>query len=144
MVIAKVPGLNNPAKIVTEYLNAEAAQRHFSKLHITRSGGRAQSAPTLAAMRGRAIDEWAEEAEKGDVRRVHHGPRRSFFTPVRVKEAPTARALAKARSTVEQFLSNGKKFRIVDNWTTKGTAHHDLGGEWIGTTKFLVLSGGTH
>ena len=95
-------------------------------------------------MRGRASDEWAEEAEEGEVSRVHHGPRRTLFTPVGVKDAPPARALAKSRITRGQFFSNGKKFRIVDNWATRGTAHRDLGGEWIGTTTFLVLTGGTH
>ena len=141
LAIAKVPGLDNPADIVTKYLNAEAVQRHFSRLHIVRSSGRAQSAPTLAAAGRRASDEWAREVIKGEVTGVHHGPRRSLFTPVGVKDAPPARALAKSRITIGQFLSNWKKFRIVDNWTTRGTAHRDLGSEWTGTTTFLVPSG---
>ena len=129
---------------MTKYLNAEVAQRHFDKLQITRSSGRAQSAPSLATLKGqggRASDEWAKGAEEGEVVRIHHGPRRSLFTPVRFKDAPPARTLAKSRIIIGQFLSNGKKFRIVDNWTTRGTAHRDLGGEWTGTTTFLVMSG---
>ena len=85
----------------------------------------------------------AKEAKEGEVIRAHHGPRRSLFTPVGVKEAPPARALAKCRITVGLFLSNGKKFRVVDNGTTR-TAHRDLGGDWVGTTTFLVLTGETH
>ena len=115
LVIAKVPGPDNTADVVTKHFNAEAVQRHFSRLHITRSSGRAQSAPTRAAMRGRASDEWAKEAEEGETVRVHHGPRRSLFTPVGIKDAPPARSLAKSRITICQFISEGNKFRIVDN-----------------------------
>ena len=42
---------------------------------------------------------------------------------------------------VESRTHDGRKFRILDSSTTRGTAHRDLGGEWIGTTTFLGLSG---
>ena len=52
LAIAKVPGVENQADVVTKSLNSEATQRHLDELHITRSGGRAQSAPTLAGLAG--------------------------------------------------------------------------------------------
>ena len=58
LAIAKVPGLNNPADIVTKYLNAEAAQRHLDRLHIIRSKGRAGTAPVLATLEQQDADYW--------------------------------------------------------------------------------------
>ena len=92
-------------------------------------------------MRGRVSDEWGKEAEEGEVTMIHHGPRPNLFTPVGVKDVLPARAAAKSRITIGQFLTSGEKFRIVDNWATRGTAHGDLGVEWAGSTTFLVVSG---
>ena len=113
-------------------------------LHITRSGGRAQSVPTLAGLagpRGKVTDEWAQGPNKQEMTTVHGFRRRELFTQIRVQGAPPASALARSRVTSAQFKGNGRRFTIAVNSTTRSTAHRDLGGEWIGTTRFLVRSG---
>ena len=94
LVIAKVPGYENRADVVTKYLNSDATQRHLDKHRITRSGGRAQSAPTLAGLAGprcKVTDEWASgAADEHEVARVHRLLRRELFTPLRVQGAPPA------------------------------------------------------
>ena len=157
LAIAKVPGLENPADIVTKYLNSEAAQRHLDKLHVTRSCGRAETAPVLAAvvwvadtpeaavvdkrLRGeRSKDGWAEEAAEGEMVRIHRRPRRELFTPLRVSGAPPAKALATLRVTCGRFAVSGCAFRIVDRWTARAGAHRDLGQAWTGTTTFVKMS----
>ena len=139
--IAKVPGLENPADLVTKYLNSEAARRHLDKLHVTRSSGRAETAPVLAAVGGRSgEDGWAEEAEEGEMVRIHRRPRRELFTPLRVSGAAPAKALAALRVTRGRFAVSGRAFRIVDRWTTRAGAHRDLGEAWTGTITFVKMS----
>ena len=71
--------MENPADVMTKYLNSEATQMHLDKFHFTRSGGRAQSAPTLAGLAGprwEVTDEWASgAADENEVARVHRLPR---------------------------------------------------------------------
>ena len=74
LAIAKVPGFENPADLVTKYLNSEAVQRHLDKLHITRSCGRDASAPVLAAVSlgvDGSADKWQQERPGGEVVRHH-------------------------------------------------------------------------
>ena len=139
LAVAKVPGLDNPADIVTKYVNAEAAQRHLAKLHITRSHGRAGTAPVLAAMK-QVADSWADEEAGGDLVRVHRKHRRELFTPLRVAGSPPAKALATLRVTTGQFVISGRSFRIVDSWTARAGAHRDLGEAWTGQTTFIKKS----
>ena len=47
MANARVPGVENPAYVVTKCLNSDAAQKHFDKLRVTTSSGSARSAPSL-------------------------------------------------------------------------------------------------
>ena len=157
LAIAKVPGLENPADIVTKYQNSEAAQRHLDKLHVTRSSGRAESAPVLAAVARvadtpeaavvnrrqqgcRINDDWTTEAAESEMVRIHRRPRRELFTPLRVSGAPPVKTLATARITCGKFLDNGQSFRIVDRWTARAAAHRDLGRKWTGTTTFMKMS----
>ena len=46
----KVLGIDNPADLMTKYLNAETIDRHCSKLDISFPGGRAAAAPNLNAV----------------------------------------------------------------------------------------------
>ena len=157
LAIAKVPGLENPADIVTKYLNSDAAQRHLDKLHVTRSCGRAETALVLAAIGwaadapeaavvdkklqgGRGKDAWADEAAEGEMVRIHRQPRRELFTPLRVSGAPPAKALATLRVTSGRFAISGRAFRIVDRWTARAGAHRDIGEAWTGTTTFIKMS----
>ena len=157
MAIAKVPGLDNPADLVTKYLNSDAAQRRLDKLHVTRSCDRAETAPVLAAMGvaadapeaavvdkklqgGRGKDAWADEAAEGEMVRIHRQPRRELFTPLRVSGAPPAKTLTTLRVTSGRFAISGQAFRIVDRWTARAGAHRDLGEAWTGTTTFVKMS----
>ena len=72
---------------------------------------------------------------------MHHQPRVELFTPLRVAGAPPSKSLTPARVTEGRFVDTGEAFRRVDSWTTKSTAHADLGRRWTGTTRFLMRTG---
>ena len=133
-------GLNNPADIVTKYFNAEAAQRHLDRLHITRSKGRAGTAPVLATLEQQDADYWDGNDAGGEVARVHRKPRRELFTPRRVAGSPPTKALATLRVTTGRFVVSGRAFRIADSWTARAGAHRDFGEAWTGRTVFVKRS----
>ena len=105
-------------------------------LGIERSQDRAGIAPHLARIASNyGEDEWDVQ---GNVwKRVHRQPRRTLFTPCRVRGAPPSRALTGARVTRGKYLHDGESFEIVDQWTARGTAHAVLKGAWVGESVFF-------
>ena len=81
---------------------------------------------------------WIVDGE--EVVRVHK-PRRELFTPLRVAGAPPAKGFTPARISQGRYLDSGEKFRRVDTWTARASAHADFGRRWTGRTRFLVRAG---
>ena len=146
----KVPGSSNPADLLTKHVAAADIHKHAEDICMELLDGRAASAPTLAVAtaagnieglrnefnpEGKPVDSWQQDA-MGPIR-VHGRPRRCLFTPMRVEGAPPARALTATRVTRGTYLNSGKAFEVVDNWTTRSTAHAELREPWVGHTKFL-------
>ena len=127
------------ALTIPQTLSQNKSMRHLTKLHITRSNGRAGTAPVLAAIEQTA-DYWADEDAGGEVARVHRKHRRELFTPRRVAGSPPTNALATLRVTTGRFVVSGRSFRIVDSWTARTGAHRDLGEAWTGRTTFVKKS----
>ena len=91
LAIAKIYGLENPADIVVKYLNSDPAQGRLEMLRVTRSCGRAASAPVLAAVAlgvSTPAGTWQQECSGGKVVRVKEKVGRTLLTPLRVKGAP--------------------------------------------------------
>ena len=104
--------------------------------HKTTVDGRHHNHETTVDGRDHKLDEWSLDRE--EARRVHHKPRRELFTPLRVAGAPPAKCLTPARITEGRFVGTGECFRHIDSWTTRATAHADMGRLWTGSTRFLV------
>ena len=136
----KVCGPNNPADLLTKHLPAQDIVRHSEAIGVTLHSDRADMAPELAGTSTVSVDnapedQWVENTE--EVERQHKRPRTRLFTPLRVQGAPTAAALTATRITMGTYCGTDESFRIVDNWSCRGTAHRDLGRPWTGTTRFL-------
>ena len=153
--IAKVPGEDNPADILTKNVPSEILARHLYAMNMIPHVDRAITAPKLAGIKlfnsdvagdpqGGPTDSWYSEdtSFKGSVgvTRVHERPRTELFTPLRVRGAPPARVLTSTRITSGRFLDNGEDFNFTDSWRARATAHRDLGRPWVGSTTFVKMS----
>ena len=147
--VAKIPGEDNPADILTKNVPAELLKKHMYSMNMTTCEDRAESAPNLLKIggdpQGGPGDWWEEDTAdtRSEVRglvltRGHDSPRRQLFTPLRVRGAPPARALTSTRITRGQFVDSGERFRRVDSWRARESAHYDLGRPWTGTTSFIL------
>ena len=141
--IAKVPGFDNPADLLTKHVTAEELERHLDGLAITRHDNRAELAPHLSLIRlsdgedvGGEADFWVESAEM--VTRHHLRPRRSRFTPTRVRGAPPGKLLTSARVTRGRYEDTGEEFTVVDSWRARSTAHATTPRAWTGETRFWL------
>ena len=157
--VKKVKGDENPADLMTKHVSAELIKRHCQCLGFEQLTDRAKSAPKLDMLEmlrkdGDHVDEWLKpvlnnlsvENISGDwlkvgdrVSRVHRNPRMELFTPMRVAGAPPAKALTPIRITEGKFKS-GEKFRKIDTWTARATAHEVMRAPWTGTTTFVLRS----
>ena len=144
--VHKVAGQDNPADLMTKHLSAHDMQRHLTKLCIEVRSDRAGSAPQLSRVSEvvddaddhNDLDDW--DYQQFNVVRRHGRPRRSLFTPLRVRGSPPAKALTPVRITEGRFCDTGEKFRRTDAWTTRSTSHLVMPRRWKGTTTFLFLS----
>ncbi len=160
--VAKIPGVENPADLLTKHLAANDMEYHMSRLGLTAETSRAATTPTLTAWRvsvqdparygalsqcvdgnGDEIDytvkdHWQEDGEQ--CTRIHSRPRRTLFTPLRVAGAPPGKALTPVRTTQGVYLDDGEKFTRTDSWTSRSTAHMAMCRPWVGTTTFLKRS----
>ena len=148
----KVPGLENPADLMTKNLGPNDAEKHIKALFMERHVGRATAMPTLSNLYehyqnfksddqhqkdedGGTDELWQEQGSV--VTRSHQAPRRCLFTPRRVAGAPPCAALTPLRETTGVFIDDGTSFTVIDTWTARSTAHRDLGRLWTGSTKFV-------
>ena len=145
----KVPGLHNPADLLTKHLAATDMHRHVDALDMELGDGRAASAPQLSSMPTRPLlsvssevdaktGEWAVSGNEVVMR--HDRPRRQLFTPIRVRGAPPAKGLLSARITTGVYLDTGEEFQLTDNLRNKARANAELERHWIGRSKFSISS----
>ena len=133
MVVKKVAGIDNPADLMTKHLAAVDIERHIEHLNFERHSDRASATPRLGAVIA-AEDEWIED--ELTVTRIHSRPRMNRFTPLRVEAAPPVRTLTATRVTSGKFVDSGETFAVVDNWTSRSSAHACFSEPWTGTTQF--------
>ena len=140
--IAKVPGQDNPADILTKNVPADLIKKHCDSYGMAIGCGRARTAPQLSSVRGDRQggeqDAWQESV--AGVSRAHLKPRRELFTPRRVSGAPPCKALTPQRVTRGRYLQSGQEFVHTDTWTSRAEAHRDLGAQWVGTIEFYYRS----
>jgi len=156
LMVQKVPGVENPADLLTKHLAADTMNKHLRRLQCEVMESRASTAPTLHQVqengwisrtgegaadgdRQEEDDRWSQEGER--VVRRHGRPRLELFTPRRVEGAPPCKSLTPIRVTVGKFAS-GEVFRLVDTWTARGQAHAALRMPWTGSTTFIRRSVG--
>ena len=82
------------------------------------------------------VEDLWEKSEDACVR-LHSRPRRDLFTPLRVCASPPAKSFFSVRITAGAYCDTGERFRIVDAWTDRRSAHAPLRTFWTGTTTFL-------
>ena len=86
---------------------------------------------------GRKInDRWMRK--EGSLIREHRKLRRALFTPVDVKKIDdhlSDEPVGAIRVTEGEF-TNGKRFRMEDDWTTLSNSHKVLAMRWTGRTTF--------
>ena len=141
----KVPGRDNPADLMTKHVAAVDLERRAETLGVQFLHDRAERAPHLARVERQApedvendFDEWIHI--EGKIVRHHNKPRRALFTPLRVRGSPPARTLTSMRVTEGRCTSSGEKFRVVDQWAARSTAHSEMRASWVGTTMFWAKS----
>jgi hypothetical protein len=106
----------------------------LNRLHIDNVKTPHMPKPTAA---DRHVDSWSREGKDGRWTRVHRSARRSLFTPFKVSGGPSLKSpLKKIRITRGKFLSSGKTFKIIDDWSVRANAHRMLESAWLGTTDF--------
>ena len=143
--VAKIPGEDNPADILTKNVPADILQRHLVGMGVQIYSDRASTAPMLSRVscpgdpQGGPGDEWLEHGTEW-ITRVHEFPRTELFTPSRVGGAPPGKALTPARITRGKFTDTNESFCRVDSWKQKSSAHRDLGRPWRGATTFIMRS----
>ena len=153
LAVSKVRGDLNPADLLTKHVSAELIARHCSTLGMERLKSRAACAPKLdlissttapenndQSVEENTEDEWNDTEDPERVTRQHRTWRSELFTPIRVRGAPPGRALTSVRIT-EGNYEDGERFRRVDQWTTRSTAHLRLARRWKGSTTFLLRRG---
>ena len=152
--VTKVCGKENPADMLTKHVPAHDVEWHLASNGMYASRDRARIAPELNAVRENAfvhdrkpmhsrnkLPETAQEAWHRDglkLQRSHGKARRTLFTPTRVAGSPPAKALTNLRITTGHYLDDGEEFTMVDAWTSRPTAHRDLGRYWLGSTTFVL------
>jgi len=165
--VKKVPGVDNPADLLTKNVDAATMNRHLVALGYESLTTRASTAPSLNYMakalqaimgeESESYEDSKEEDYKKDlngedvkdkwefegmyVTRKHEGMRYELFTPRRVSGAPPSKALTPTRITEGVFLMSGRSFRRVDTWTARSTAHLPLSEPWTGRSIFIIREG---
>jgi hypothetical protein len=143
--VEKVPGVENPADLLTKHLDEMTMKKHLAKLSFELKQDRAATAPTLHMVREGARDAGKEREPHedkwlvdGETATRHHAKmKRTLFTPLRVEGGPPARALIPMR-LAEGKMKDGSHFRHIDCWTTRSTAHSKVSQPWTGTTTFYM------
>ena len=141
--VVKILGNVNPADLLTKNVSAELLRRHTEALGVWINGSRARTAPQLSSaanMRPAAAEKDTWEPQDSEVVRVHRRPRRNLFTPLRVCGAPPAKALTGHRVTTGTFCKTGERFKRTDAWTSRATAHLELGESWAGEIQLFYKS----
>ncbi len=133
--VKKVDGKINPADLMTKHLPAHDVHRHLDSLGMSTGSDRAATAPHLSVVK--ADGRWLA-GQAGELSVVHETPRRTLVTPPRVQGAPPVRGLTAYRLTKGVFCDNGEEFTRRDNWTSRASAHADLGRRWTGSTTFVT------
>ena len=140
--VAKIPGEENPADVLTKYVSADIMRKHLDSMNVELRVDRAETAPNLMLMQGDPQggpgDSWLEG--ESQVTRYHERPRRELFTPMRVGGSPPGKALTSTRVTRGEYLDDGSKFVWTDSWRARATAHRDMGRLWTGATTFVLNS----
>ena len=133
--VKKVDGKINPADLMTKHLPAHDVHRHLDSLGMSTGSDRAATAPHLSVVK--ADGRWLA-GQAGELSLVHETPRRTLVTPPRIQGAPPVRGLTAYRLTEGVFCDTGEEFTRRDNWTSRASAHADLGRRWTGSTTFVT------
>jgi len=159
LAVQKIPGVSNPADLLTKHLDFETMKAHLDRLGFQLRLDRAASAPALHwihrgdyleegegvqpkdRLKDQSKDDWQEDAwevTEEQATRWHNRARFELFTPLRVRGAPPARCLTNARITEGVYVASGKTFKVVDSWTSRQKAHASLRQAWTGKTTFIA------
>ena len=144
--VTKVYGKENPADLMTKHLPALEMAKHSERINLETGTNRAETAPQLAynlnnfepTTQQRAKPETWQHTNNA-VTMQHNKSRKDLYTPIGVRGAPPLKSLATCRITNGEYIDDGSKFRIIDNWKSRNKSK-SLERRWIGSTTFLICS----
>ena len=149
--LAKVPGEDNPADLMTKNLTSSVIDKNMKRLRLRLEEGRAEKAAQLHALSWKAStsiseewqrardtandqrggDRWGSRGSEGTWHRIHKTPRRALFTPFRVSKGPSqGQALNSIRFT-RGITESGTSFEFLDDWTKESHSHRLMEDKWM-------------
>ena len=152
--VAKVPGEENPADLMTKHLGAAKIAMNIKTLSMRMVDGRAGKAAQLhqLASHGHVLwdamsdrltdkrggDNWKSKGEAGIWHRIHTKPRRALFTPFKVAKGPASNENLSVIRFTKGVSQSGHKFEFHDKWQESRNSHRLLDELWVGCTTFVV------
>ena len=155
--LAKVPGEDNPADLMTKNLTSNVIDKNMKKLYLRLEEGRAEKAAQLHALSWKASasisdewqrardksndqrggDRWGSRGNEGTWHRIHKTPRRALFTPYKVSKGPADDKLLNSIRFTRGITESGTAFEFHDDWTKESNSHRLMEEKWIGCTVFV-------
>lgn len=93
------------------------------------------------AVRRSEADWWTCVGDEGVWRREHNTRRSALFTPFRLPTGPKSSAQLVGLRYTEGVDTVGRRFHILDDWTSEQNAHRLLDFSWRGRTTFCLQDG---
>ena len=144
--VAKVPGEENPADLMTKHLGAAKIAMSIKTLNMRIVDGRAGKAAQLHQLtetrRGDCVvghvlwdamsdrltdkrggDSWKNKGEAGIWHRIHTKPRRALFTPFKVAKGPASSEKLSVIRFTKGVSQSGHKFEFHDKWQESRNSH---------------------
>ena len=98
----------------------EAHSAETPSVHV-----RAEGCQAYGGARNSFVEDNWQKSDDACVR-LHSRPRKDLFTPLRVSASPPAKSLFSIRITEGTFCDSGERFRFIDAWTDRRTAHASI------------------
>ena len=83
-------------------------------------------------------DYWRWTGDQGIWQRIHMKPRRSLFTPYKVKKGPGKDANMSSVRFTRGVTASGRMFEFHDDWQAPNNSHRLLEEPWVGYTINIV------
>ena len=158
--VTKVAGDDNIADLMTKHLVSTKIIKNIAGMGLKFTDGRASKAAQLHSVGngsgkmiggkdlwdvigdhfsdGQGGDYWRSLGANGVWQRIHLKPRRSLFTPFKVKKGPGKTQKMSSVRFTRGVTESGRVFEFHDNWQAPNNSHRLLDEPWVGFTTMIV------